>query len=309
MKCVVLGGGGFLGSHLTDALLRDGWTVRVFERPNLIQWRKFQSQEDVEWFEGDFENQEDVARAVAGSDVIVHLISTTLPKSSNDNPAYDVQTNIVGTVRLLERARLEEVRKVVFVSSGGTVYGVPSEIPIKESHPTDPVCSYGISKLAVEKYLHLYYVLHGLDYCVLRLANPFGPRQRTTTAQGAVAVFLDRALRKQEIEIWGDGSVVRDYLFVGDAVEALRRAVGYSGKRHRVFNIGAGRGYSLNELLDTIESLLGEPIRRRYLPPRKFDVPVNVLDISLAREVLGWAPSTPLKDGMRQFLEWCALQY
>jgi len=186
MKCLVLGGGGFLGSHLCDALLAKGYAVRIFDRPNLKRYRIFSADEDVEWLEGDFVNQEDVAQAVPGCDIIYHLVSTTLPKSSNDNPVYDIETNVVSSLHLLEVARKADIRKIIFVSSGGTVYGIPNETPIKETHPTNPVCSYGISKLSIEKYLKLYHSLYGVDYCILRLANPYGERQRTVDAQGAV---------------------------------------------------------------------------------------------------------------------------
>ena len=211
MKCLVLGGGGFLGSHLSEALLAQGHAVRIFDRPNLTRFKTFSTGEAVQWVEGDFVNRAHLAEAVCGCDVIYHMVSTTLPRSSNENPAYDVESNVVGTLHLLEAARANRIKQTIFVSSGGTVYGVPQQVPIKESHPTDPICSYGISKLAIEKFLHLFQTLYGMEYCILRLANPFGERQRLATAQGAVAVFLAKALRNEEIEIWGDGSVVRDY--------------------------------------------------------------------------------------------------
>jgi UDP-glucose 4-epimerase len=303
MKCLVLGGGGFLGSHLVDALLGAGHYVRVFERPNLSHYRVFRPEESVEWLEGDFVNGESVRIAIEGCEVIFHLASTTLPRPSNDNPAYDVATNVGGTLNVLELARDAGVRRVIFSSSGGTVYGVPGQIPISESHPTDPICSYGITKLAIEKYLHLYRQLHGLDYCVLRLANPYGERQRISTAQGAVAVFLHRALHQLPIEIWGDGSVVRDYFHVSDAVAAFLRALDYEGSR-RIFNIGSGESLSLNQLLAEIELLLGRPVRRRYIAGRSFDVPANVLDISAARDELGWRPQISFADGMARTLAW-----
>lgn len=303
MKCLVLGGGGFLGSHLSEALLSQGHAVRIFDRPNLLRFRSFHRDAPVEWVEGDFINREHVADAVHGCDIVYHLVSTTLPRSSNENPPYDVQTNVIGTLHLLEAARQCRVRKVIFVSSGGTVYGIPREVPIKESHPTDPLCSYGITKLAIEKYLALFHLLHGLEYCVLRLANPFGERQRIAAAQGAVAVFLDKALRGESIEVWGDGSVVRDFFHVSDAVSALTKALVYEGS-HRVFNIGSGVGQSLNEILATIENFLGTPVERRYLPARAFDVPVSVLDISKAAELLNWAPQTPFAEGISRTVQW-----
>lgn len=303
MKCLILGGGGFIGSHLSEALLAQGYAVRIFDRPNLARFRSFQSDDAVEWVEGDFINREHVAHAVSGCDIVYHLVSTTLPRSSNENPAYDVETNVIGTLHLLEAAQKNKIRKFIFVSSGGTVYGVPQEVPVKESHPTEPICSYGIGKLAIEKYIHLFHLLHGMEYCILRLANPFGERQRIAAAQGAVVVFLDKALRNEEIEIWGDGTVVRDYFHISDAVSALMRALTYEGGR-RVFNIGSGVGHSLNEILGTIESLLGVAVKRSYSPARTFDVPVSILDISMAAEFLDWRPQVSFKEGLSRTAQW-----
>lgn len=303
MKCLVLGGGGFMGSHLSRALLEQGHAVSIFERPNLKPVETFPPHKNLEWMEGDFLNEEDVTRAVAGCEIIFHLISTTLPKSSNDNPVYDAESNLVGTLHMLEAARKAGVRKVIFSSSGGTVYGVPKEVPIKESHPTDPVCAYGISKLAIEKYLHLYHALHGLDYCVLRIGNPYGEGQRPTASQGAVAVFLNKALHGEVIEIWGDGTVTRDYIYVRDVVQAFLKAMACPGEP-RLFNIGSGEGRSLNDLIGAIESLVRRPVARRYLPARAFDVPTNILDISKAKAFLGWQPETSFHDGLSRAFKW-----
>jgi UDP-glucose 4-epimerase len=303
MRCLVLGGGGFMGSHLSRALLAHGHAVRILERPNLRPVEVLPERKDLDWQEGDFLNADDVGQAVTDCEVIFHLISTTLPKTSNDNPVYDVESNLIGTLQMLEAARRAGVRKVIFASSGGTVYGIPREIPIKESHPTDPVCSYGIGKLAIEKYLHLYSALHGLDYCVLRIGNPYGEGQRSVAAQGAVAVFLHKALNDDVIEIWGDGTVTRDYVYVGDVVQAFIKVISGSPEQ-RLFNIGSGEGHSLNALLGAMESLLGRPVARRYLPGRAFDVPKNVLDISRARNLLNWRPETPLSEGLRRTLKW-----
>jgi UDP-glucose 4-epimerase len=195
------------------------------------------------------------------------------------------------------------VRKLVFVSSGGTVYGVPHSTPVAEDHPTDPLSSYGIHKLTVEKYLALAHRLHGLDYRIVRPANLYGPRQRLDIAQGAVAVFLDRALRDQPIQIWGDGSVVRDYVYVADAVDAMLKAASFEGAQ-RIFNLGSGKGASLNQLVAEIEQLLGRPVKVEHSEARVLDVPVNVLDASLAERLLGWRASTPLREGLRRTCEW-----
>lgn len=146
-------------------------------------------------------------------------------------------------------------------------------------------------------------MLHGIEYCVLRLANPFGERQRVSAAQGAIAVFLYKALRNEAIEIWGDGSVTRDYFHVSDAVSALIKALSYEGD-NRVFNIGSGVGRSLNEILGAIDSLIGTPVKRVYLPSRAFDAPVNVLDISKAADLLNWKPRMPFIEGLSKTAQW-----
>ena len=300
-RTLLLGGSGFLVGHILDALLERGVAVRVFDRARPSADRPLPS--NVEMCEGDLGNRGDLAAAIDGCEIVVHLVSTTLPKNSNDDPAHDLESNVVATVRFLDIARQRGVKKVVFASSGGTVYGVPRVLPIPELHETTPVCSYGIHKLTIERYLDLYHRLHGLDYCVLRMSNPYGERQRPDAAQGVVAVFLDRALRAEPVEVWGDGSVVRDYIYVKDVARAFCRAIDYSGEL-RVFNIGSGRGVSLNDLLAAIESLLGRSVERHYLPGRAFDVPVNVLDNSRAETHLDWRPAFSFRDGLRRTLEW-----
>jgi len=302
-SCLILGGAGFMGSHLAEALARAGHRVRVFDRPHLDTLPLVLGHRGCEVLSGDFLNPEDLARALTGAEAVFHLVSTTLPKTSNDNPLYDAETNVLGTLRLLQLCRQHRVAKLVFISSGGTVYGPPATLPIDETHPTQPTCAYGIHKLMVEKYLHLSHLLHGLDYCVLRVANAYGERQRTDVAQGAVAVFLERALRGEAIRIWGDGSVVRDYVYVGDVVKALLKALAYSGER-KVFNIGCGAGVSVNRLVKEIEAVVGRPLALEYSPARGFDVPANVLDCSLARQHLAWKAETTLAEGLRRTCEW-----
>jgi UDP-glucose 4-epimerase len=303
MKCLVLGGGGFIGSHLCEALLDSGRSVRVFDRPGAQQNLPPSLLQRVEWRDGDITDPAAVQKALEGCSVVFHLVSSTLPKNSNDQPVYDLQSNLIPLVQLLEQLRAGPSRKVIFVSSGGTVYGRPTVVPIPETHATDPLCSYGITKLAGEKYLSLYRELYGVRSVVLRLANPFGERQRPTAQQGAVAVFLHKALLDETIEIWGDGEIVRDYLYVKDAARALVQAIAYDGPHH-VFNLGSSQGHSLNAVLREIEVLLGRPVRVRYAAARSFDVPDNVLAIERARKELGWTPSTGFTEGLAHTLRW-----
>lgn len=303
MKIVIFGGGGFIGSTIADRLLLDDHELRIFERPRVAPYRKFVESERVEWAAGDLSNTHDVNDAIRGVDIVMHLVSTTLPKNSNDDPIYDVQSNVVPTLQMLNAMVAHNVRKIVFISSGGTVYGNPMYLPIDEKHPTDPLVSYGITKLAIEKYLQMYSHLYGIRGITLRVANPYGERQRIETAQGAVGVFLHHALKGIPIEIWGDGSVMRDYIHVSDVAEAFVRALEYTGSKS-VFNISSGSGTSLNELIVLLEKVLGKSIERRYLLARPFDVPVSVLSNALAREELQWAPSISMHGGITRTVEW-----
>lgn len=303
MKILVLGGGGFIGSTIADRLLSEGHALRIFERPRVRPYRKFKEAEDLEWITGDLCSTHDVSGAVEGVDAVFHLVSTTLPKTSNVDPIYDVQSNVVPSLYILNAMVLHKVRNVVFISSGGTVYGNPLYLPVDEKHPTNPVVSYGITKLAIEKYLQLYERVHGLKAITLRVANPYGERQRIETAQGAVGVFLHHALKGIPLEIWGDGSITRDYIHVSDVAEAFVQALHYTGD-HRVFNVGSGVGTSVNTLIGELENALGQTIERYYLPGRPFDVPVSVLCNDLARRELNWSPTVCMPLGIARTAEW-----
>ncbi|TLP74719.1 NAD-dependent epimerase/dehydratase family protein [Pseudomonas nitroreducens] len=303
MKIAIFGGGGFIGSAIADRLLLDGHQLKIFERPRVPPYREFAEEERVEWVTGDLMSTHDVAEVLDGVDTVLHLVSTTLPKSSNDDPIYDVQTNLIATLQMLNLMVSKGIRKIVFISSGGTVYGPPTYLPIDELHPTEPQVSYGITKLMIEKYLLMYQHLHGIKANILRVTNPYGERQRVETAQGAVGVFLSKALKGQPIDIWGDGSVTRDYIHVSDVAEAFAKATIYEGTES-VFNISSGNGTSLNELVASLEKVIGKDIQRNYLPGRPFDVPTSVLCNERAARELGWRPQVDMETGLRRTLTW-----
>ncbi len=303
MKIIIFGGGGFIGSAIVDRLLRDGHELRVFERPRVEPFRVFSRDERVEWLSGDFSSAHDVSEAIHGMEVVLHLVSTTLPKSSNNDPIYDVQSNVISTLQLLNEMVCQKIKRIVFISSGGTVYGRPQYLPINEQHPTEPLVSYGITKLAIEKYLQMYSYLHGITAISLRVANPYGERQRVETAQGAVGVFIHNALKYKPIDIWGNGSITRDYIHVSDVAEAFVRAIEYQGDEH-CFNISSGVGTSLNELINDLEIVLCRSIDRIYLPARPFDVQKSVLCNDSALKELSWKPLISLRDGLVKTAAW-----
>ncbi|HEY9778044.1 MAG TPA: NAD-dependent epimerase/dehydratase family protein [Planktothrix sp.] len=303
MKSLVIGGNGFIGTNLVDCLLGEGHKVRVFDRyPS-----RFREQlADVEYVYGDFANHGEVRDAVHGVDFVFHLAYTTLPHTSNEDPVYDIRSNVVDTVQLLQECRDNKVSKVIFVSSGGTVYGVPQKTPIEEDHPTEPICSYGITKLAIEKYLNLFHKLHGLEYVAARLSNPYGEQQNPNAKQGAVTVFLGNIAQQKPITIWGDGEVVRDYIYIGDAVSALLKAAQYQAGANdpRVFNVGAGGGHSLNQLIEIMRDVCDLPVEVKYTPGRPEDVPANVLDITQAKKWLQWEPKMQIHEGLSRTWSW-----
>jgi UDP-glucose 4-epimerase len=189
------------------------------------------------------------------------------------------------------------------VSSGGTVYGAARQIPTPETAPTEPICAYGISKLAIEKYLAIFDRFHGLDFRVLRIANSFGPFQIAAKNQGVIAALISRGLSFERMEIWGDGSVVRDFIFVDDVVDALEAAIVHQGCE-RILNIGSGQGRTLRDVIAAVERVLGVEVRIQWKPGRPLDVPVSVVAIDRAKHSLAWAPKMSFETGLERTIEW-----
>lgn len=297
-EVLVIGGAGFIGRNLIETLLIENYSISVLDIVKPL-WLPAQ----VEFIEASFESEHLLDSTVSGIDYIYHLASTTLPKTSNDDPVFDITSNLVGTVKLLEIASLHKIKKFVFVSSGGTIYGVPKQLPIKETSATNPICSYGIVKLAIEKYLRLYHQMHGLNYCCIRLANPYGEYQRVDRAHGAISVFCYKALKNETIQIWGDGSIARDFIYITDVISALLKALNQECKNEEI-NIGSGEATSLNELVKTIEQITDKTLQVEYLPSRSFDVPEIYLDIAKAKRILDWNPETQLIYGIEKTINW-----
>jgi UDP-glucose 4-epimerase len=297
--CVVLGGGGFLGINLCRRLAAAGHRVLAFGHRGLFS----EALTSVEFRQGNFADRAAVADALQGADVAFHLVHSTVPYSANLNITRDVQENVLPSLAFLDVAHEAEVRRVVFLSSGGTIYGRPFQIPTEETAPTEPVTAYGISKLAIEKYLALYELHHALDYRVLRVANPFGPFQVAVKKQGLIAAILFRAMCARPVEVWGDGSIVRDFIFVDDVIDALELAAVHTGDE-RIFNIGSGVGRSVRDVLITIEQLLGRKLDIARKDSRAVDIPVSVLSVKRAREKLDWSPRTSFEAGVARTIAW-----
>jgi UDP-glucose 4-epimerase len=300
MNCLVLGGTGFIGTHLVNALITAGARVRVFSKDRN---RFYAPRPDVEYLYGDWANTGMLDVALRGCDYVFHLISTTVPGTANTDPIFDLRSNVLNSVILLQRCAVHNIKKVVFSSSGGTVYGIAYQIPIPESHATEPICAHGIGKLMIEKYIALFHRLYGLDYAIFRTANAYGEGQDPLGVQGVIAVFLGKVARGESITLWGSKDVVRDYIHVEDVARAFVQAVDRT-TRQRIFNVGSGQGTSLRELVGLIAEVTDRNPTVVEKSERSWDVPANVLDITRIRTETGWEPQVGLREGLERTWAW-----
>lgn len=299
MNVLVLGGCGFIGSHIVDALLNAGHDIRVLDHSP----EKFREPvSSVDYCVADFSDTAMLETAMDGIDVIFHSLSTSVPETSNRNPEQDIRGNLINTVHLLDIMKKTNIKRMVFLSSGGTVYGNPDTIPIPENHPLNPLCSYGIIKAAIEKYLFMHQQLHGLQSVIIRPSNPYGPRQGHAGIQGAISTFMAKMMRGESIQIWGNGEVIRDFFHVEDLARLCVMAA--ESDNVGVFNAGSGSGCSIRQLIGIISDVSGASPNIEYREARQFDVREVVLDIQKAESTFGWKPEISLHDGIRSYWEW-----
>lgn len=310
MKILLLGAAGFIGTNLTIELAKkteDEITLvdrsKAFFKPIVSMNLK-----NVHILEADLTVDMDFDSILKDQEVVYHLVSTTVPTTSNQHISQELVSNVIFSANLFEACIRCDVKKVVFVSSGGTVYGKEVDCPLKEKTATNPISSYGVQKITIEKLLYLYRYMYGLDYRIIRLANPYGPYQRPNGVLGAVTTFTYKALKGDEITVYGDGSVVRDFIYIDDAIRAIMKIVNGENK-HRTFNLGCGYGTSIKQVLETIEKALGIKLNVSYLEGRKVDVPVNYLDISRYEKYYGALNPISLEDGIRKTADFMKKEY
>lgn len=300
MNFLVIGGTGFIGSYIVEALLNNGHRVRVLDRT--IKIKVSSQNKAVEYISGDYGNTSIIRDVLKDINYVVHLASSTVPSSSNKDPVFDIDTNLIKTIKLLQEMENLKIKNILYFSSGGTVYGEPEYLPIKEDHEKNPICSYGITKVAVENYLYLFQHLYGFKPIILRPSNPFGPRQGHFGSQGAIAIFTDRIINKKPITIWGDGQIKRDYVFISDLICAFAKAINLS--RTGTYNIGSGEGIKLLDVIKSIEGYTGVDATINFEAPRDFDIQEIILDISKAETNLAWKPQVDFKSGIERHCNW-----
>ncbi|GAA1055646.1 epimerase [Agromyces luteolus] len=302
MRALVVGANGFLGSHLVDALAVRGHDVTAFDRFSTDR-RAFDA--DVPVVRGDFTDTEAVARAVSGHDRVFHFVSSTTPATAGSDPVLDVRGNVIPSIALLRACAEQGVERVYFASSGGAVYGDLGASPVHEERSPHPVSPYGIGKLTVESYLGYFARTAGLASVALRISNPYGPRQRATHGQGLIPIALRAIAAGDPVLRFGDGSMVRDYLYVDDAIRMIGSIV-EAEPDHLVYNIGSGHGTTVNEVIAGLSAVTGiDPrVEQRDQPPTF--VQASVLDISRFAAEFGRPELTPLHEGLER--TWAALR-
>lgn len=294
---LVIGGNGFLGSHVVDALAHRGHTVAAFDRFGVLK-PQFTAP-GVAALSGDFLNAADVRAAVAGRDVVLHFLSTTDPASAEDDPTLDIRTNIMSSVNLFEACADAGVGQVVFASTGGAIYGDQDLAVFREEDITVPVSPYAIGKQAIEGYLRYFRRKRGLASTVFRISNPYGTRQNPAKRQGVIPIFLRRLAQGLPLTVYGDGSMVRDYMYVEDMAQMVADAV-TQGARRELYNLGSGVGTSLTELLACIAEATGLEPEVRHAPTPSTFVDHVTLDTSRFTAEFGTRPTTPLTEGIRR---------
>lgn len=304
MNIILLGASGFIGTNLVVELAKNSENkITVVDREKSFFYNiEALNLPNLNIVQSSLSMDSDYEKLVEGQELVYHLISTTVPTTSNQHISEELKANVVLSANLFEACVHQGVKKVVFLSSGGTVYGKESKCPLNEKTPTNPITSYGVQKISIEKLLYLYNYMFGLEYRIIRLANPYGPYQRPNGVLGAVTTFTYKALKGEEINVYGDGSVIRDFIYIDDAVRGIQKIVN-GNDRHHTFNLGCGYGTSIKKLLETIESVLNIKLNVKYTDARKVDVPVNYLDIKRFETAYGCLNPISLEEGIKKTAE------
>lgn len=304
---LVIGGAGYIGSHLTAQLLATGRKVTVLGR-SLVPSNALPN--GVNYIAGDFGQHQLITELLDKHEEVIHLAYATVPNTSFENPLADLLQNLPPTVQLFSEIADRGI-KLVLVSSGGTVYGEAEKLPISETHPTKPISPYGVTKLTLENYAYLYAATHGLKFICVRPANAYGAGQKPFVGQGFISTAIASVMRGQPIKIFGQSGSVRDYIYVSDLAAGIVCAL-ESGSLSETYNIGSGVGLSNMDVINAITPLLESTnckLSVEHYPERTFDVKSNVLDATKIQQLTGWQPKVQFKDGLLFTLDWLKKNY
>lgn len=305
MNILIMGAAGFIGTNLAIELTKNNEDIVTVldEKKEYFSNYPENVLNQVKMIELQFSNETKFFQCTYNQDIVYYLVSTNNPSTSNKNIGKELADNIVIVVNVLEACVKNSVKKIIFLSSGGTVYGKDVDCPVAETARTQPINSYGLQKLTIEKILYLYHHLYHLDYSIIRLSNPYGAYQRPNGKLGVITTFIYNAFIDKKVTIFGDGTVVRDYIYIEDAIHAILNIALSDKPRHHVYNIGSGKGTSINQIIDFITYDLGMSIDVEYKDSRNVDVAVNYLDISRYEEEFGKIEQISLIEGMKMTLD------
>ena len=295
---LVLGGAGFIGSNLVERLVALELRPIVFTRSGTSLDRLSHLLDKIDIVFGDWQDTSIFPKITKNVDTVYHLITTTFPSSVINSCVYDIRSNLVPTISLVEACLENNVKQIVYASSGGTIYGNPQFLPITETHPLVPSSLYGQSKLTIENFLSFYERVSPLSLKILRISNPFGSGQKVLGIQGLIAVSFGCALYNKTISIYGKGDNVRDYIYIDDVIDAMIAATDYP--KSIIANISSGEGKSILDIIKIAEAVSGKTISKKYCPAREGDVSVNILSNKLAKELLNWEPTSDFYDSMEK---------
>jgi len=302
MRILVTGGAGFIGSHVADRFVEHGHEVVVLD--NLITGDRRNLNPQVRFVKMDIRDSKGIEQLLATErfDVIDHHAAQMDVRKSTEEPLYDAEINILGSLNLITSAARHGVRKFIYISTGGAVYGEPKRLPVEEEDLINPECQYGISKHTVEHYLYLYRHLYKLNYTVLRYPNVYGPRQNPQGEAGVIAIFAGKMLDGETPTVFGNGQQLRDYVFVGDVAESNVLAV--TRGDGQIINIGSEVGTSVLKLFEHLANLTGFKGQPQFAPPRPGEIFKIYLSGRKAKKVLGWQPSVAVEEGLRRTVDW-----
>ncbi|MBU1178591.1 NAD-dependent epimerase/dehydratase family protein [Patescibacteria group bacterium] len=299
MKVIVTGGAGFIGSHIVDKLIAKNYQVVVID--SLVTGKKGNLDSAAKFYETDIRDKKAVAKifSIEKPDLVCHQAAHASVRESTADPQYDADVNILGSLSILQSCVQAKVKKIVFASTGGALYGDADQMPTPETYPTKPICPYGVAKLSVEQYLHYYHKIFKLPYVILRYANVYGPRQDPHGEAGVVAIFSQKMIAGEQPIINGNGEQTRDYVSVKDVVAANIKAL-ESGFINETFNIGTGQETSVNKLFQTMVKIIGKPIKEKYGPAKTGEQKTSALSWDKIKQELNWQPTVDLPAGLAE---------
>lgn len=301
-KVLVTGGAGFIGSHITDNLVENGYAVTVID--NLSTGKENNLNKKAKFYKSDIKHSQlESIFQTEQPDYVCHQAAQVDVRRSVADPIFDADINVIGTINILQNCIKYKVKKIVFASSGGAVYGEQEIFPAPETHPLKPISPYGITKLVAEHYLYYYRMVHGLNYVALRYANVYGPRQDPFGEAGVVAIFIQKMLNGEQPVINGDGGQTRDFVYVGDVARANIKALQEDIPTGPI-NIGTGIETSIIEIFEFLRSIISPSVKKQFGPPKLGEQRRSVVDVSKAKEILKWEPQVSISEGLKKTCEY-----